>query len=69
MFKHLVAPIEVKAIRVNDAAKLVGISRSTFYLQLKNPRFPQGCKLGRARVWLPTELIGWLQKGSRGGSR
>jgi predicted DNA-binding transcriptional regulator AlpA len=67
MFPDLITPIEAKAIRVRDAAKLLGLSRSAFYLQLKNPRFPQGCKLGRARVWLPTDLFAWVQQKSNKG--
>ena len=70
MLPDLVAPIEAKAIRAIDAARLLCLSRSAFYLQLKNPRFPQGCKLGRARVWLPTDLFAWIQqKSGKGGSR
>ncbi len=67
MSTDLIAPIEAKAIRAGEAARLLGLSRSSFYLQLKNPRFPQGCKLGRARVWLPTDLFGWIQKKSGNG--
>ena len=62
-----VESIEAKAIRTAQAAKLLGLSRSAFYLQLKNPKFPQGCKLGRARVWLPTDLLNWVQQNTRSG--
>jgi predicted DNA-binding transcriptional regulator AlpA len=67
MLPDLVTPIEARAIRAVEAARLLGLSRSAFYLQLKNPKFPQGCKLGRARVWLPTDLFNWIQQKSRSG--
>jgi predicted DNA-binding transcriptional regulator AlpA len=62
MSQDLVKPIEARAIRAVEAAKLLGLSRSAFYLLLKNPKFPQGCKLGRARVWLPIDLIEYLRR-------
>lgn len=70
MLPDLIMPVEARGIRAKDAARLLGISRSAFYLQLRNPKFPQGAKLGRARVWLPTDLFAWIQQMSRrGGSQ
>lgn len=52
-----------RAVRVREAAELLGISRSLFYILLASDKsFPQGVKLGRARVWMVSDLFAWLGK-------
>jgi predicted DNA-binding transcriptional regulator AlpA len=48
-------------VKAGKAAKLMGICRATFYEALKSPRFPQGTRIGRTRLWLPSDLHGWLR--------
>jgi predicted DNA-binding transcriptional regulator AlpA len=69
MVTNLVEPISNKAVRAREAAQLLSVSRATFYLLLKNRRFPQGTRLGRCRVWLPSDLIGWLQMNRLGSKK
>ncbi|MFM7113914.1 MAG: helix-turn-helix transcriptional regulator [Planctomycetota bacterium] len=52
-----------RAVRAREAAHLLGISRSLFYLlAAKEKSFPQGVKLGKARVWLISDLFNWLSQ-------
>ena len=55
-----------RAVRAREAAKLLGIGRSSFYLQLNaDSSFPQGTKIGRSRVWLVSDLFIWLERSSK----
>jgi predicted DNA-binding transcriptional regulator AlpA len=51
------------AVRAKEAAAILGISRSSLYQLLKRKGFPQGCKLGRIRIWLPTDLLEFVRQG------
>lgn len=55
------APLAVDAIR---AAKLCGVSRSTWLELCRSGRAPQGVKLGRCRRWILAELMAWLGAGA-----
>ncbi len=55
-----------RAVRAREAYKLLAIGRSSFYRQLNaDPSFPQGAKIGRARVWLVSDLFMWLKQSSK----
>ena len=69
MMNDLVELVPNKAVRAREAAKLLSVSRASIYILLKNRRFPQGTRLGRCRVWLPSDLIGWLQKNRLGSKK
>ena len=54
------APLLVDAL---SAARLLGISRTTWYGQLSAGRAPPGCRLGRCRRWSVVELEKWSAAG------
>lgn len=59
-----------RAVRAREAAELLGISRSLFYLTASgDPTFPQGAKIGRARVWMVTDLFDWLARKTKKQNR
>ena len=59
-----------RAVRAREAAELLGISRSLFYLTASgDPTFPQGAKIGRARVWMVTDLFDWLARKTKKPNR
>lgn len=51
-------------IRAVEAAKMIGISRPTFYVYLRRPELgmPIGIKLGGAVVYSVAEIEAWMQK-------
>jgi predicted DNA-binding transcriptional regulator AlpA len=52
-----------RAVRAKEAASILGIGRSTFFVLMRTePGFPKGANLGRTRVWLISDLFAWLRK-------
>ena len=52
-------------LRIKDASLLIGISKSMFWKLWSEQRgFPQGKKLGNARirVWSSAELLRWVER-------
>ncbi len=66
-----IAPVVNRTVDIKGAAEILGISRATVYvLMAREKMFPRGCKLGRRRVWLISDLFGFLEKRSQhNGSR
>jgi predicted DNA-binding transcriptional regulator AlpA len=61
-----IAPVTNRTVGVLEAAQILGISRALFYVLLAREKsFPRGCKLGRRRVWLVSDLFGFLEKRSQ----
>ncbi|MEN6336477.1 MAG: hypothetical protein ABFE01_19660 [Phycisphaerales bacterium] len=51
------------------AARLIGVSRSTFLrMDSKGQVGPKSLRLSRRRVWIRSELVAWIETG-RGCSR
>jgi predicted DNA-binding transcriptional regulator AlpA len=60
---------EPLTLDASAAAKLVGISRSTFLrLDSTGGIGPRSIRLSRRRVWIRSELVAWIETG-RGCSR
>jgi predicted DNA-binding transcriptional regulator AlpA len=55
------APLAVGAA---DAARMVGISRSSWLALVSAGRAPGGIRLGRRVVWRVGELSDWLEAGA-----
>jgi predicted DNA-binding transcriptional regulator AlpA len=64
-----VLPVPNRTVAIAEAAVVLGVSRSTVYNLLKIPGFPRGCKMGRRRVWLVSDLFRFLETHSKGGGR
>jgi len=47
-----------------EAAKMLAISRTTWYALLSAGRAPPGCRLGRCRRWSVLELGAWSAAGA-----
>lgn len=63
-----IAP-EPLTLDASAAAKLVGISRSTFLrLDSTGGIGPRSIRLSRRRVWIRSEIVAWIEHG-RGCSR
>ena len=50
-------------VGVTEAARLLGISRSTFYGLDAAGQIPVGVRLGRRRLWSVAELGDWVDAG------
>ena len=48
-----------RLIRLNELRQMIGVSRSTIYLMIKEGRFPQPIHLKRAAAWRLAEIIAW----------
>lgn len=62
---HLVTPLSVS---VEDAARIVGYSRSGVY-ELIGSGDLKAFKLGRRRLILMTELKAWIERAAKVGTR
>ena len=52
-----------RAIRAKEAATLLGIGVSTFWLWVKQGRLPKGTRLSsRCTIWLYTDIENFLTK-------
>jgi predicted DNA-binding transcriptional regulator AlpA len=54
---------EPLAVGAAEAARLCGISRSTFLAHLATGHVPLGVRIGRRRVWPIADLRAWLLAG------
>lgn len=54
------APLLVDA---EEAARLLSISRSTWYALVTSGRAPRGVRLGRCRRWSADDLRRWIEAG------
>ena len=52
------------AVGAADAAKMLGISRSSWLGMVSAGRAPGGIRLGRRVVWRVEELSDWLKTGA-----
>jgi len=58
------ATIEPLAVSVEDAARLIGLSKTAFYAGLNNGQIgPQGKKIGGRRLFSVSELSAWTSAG------
>ena len=53
-----------EGLRAPDAARFVGIGRSTWLRLAASGRVPPGVRIGRARVWSRSELADWIAAGA-----
>ncbi|HTV49182.1 MAG TPA: hypothetical protein VMG59_12140 [Phycisphaerae bacterium] len=58
------SPITPLAVGAADAAKLCGISRSTWLAQFSAGQTPLGFWIARRHLWLIDELRDWLAAGA-----
>jgi len=47
-------------IRFPSVQKMVGLGRTTIYERIKTGTFPRQIKLGRASVWVESEIQEWI---------
>jgi predicted DNA-binding transcriptional regulator AlpA len=52
------------AVSGTDAARLAGVSRSTWFRLVASGRAPRGLYLGSKRLWTVAELERWLAAGA-----
>lgn len=50
-----------RLIRLNELKQMIGVSRSTIYLMLKDGRFPQPVRFGRTTAWRMADVIAWQE--------
>ncbi|WP_223543709.1 helix-turn-helix domain-containing protein [Pseudomonas sp. BF-B-28] len=62
---HQIAPLSVS---VEDAARIVGYSRSGVYELIASGDL-KAFKLGRRRLILMTELKAWIERAAKNGAR
>ncbi|UZE10529.1 helix-turn-helix domain-containing protein [Pseudomonas sp. B21-053] len=62
---HQIAPLSVS---VEDAARIVGYSRSGVYELIASGDL-KAFKLGRRRLILMTELKAWIERAAKAGTR
>ncbi len=55
--------IDAEALAAPEAAKLCGVSRSTWLKLQASGRVPRPVRLGRCVRWLRSELLAWLAAG------
>ena len=48
-----------RLVRLTELTQMIGVSRSTIYLMVKQGRFPQPVHFGRTAAWRLAEVIGW----------
>lgn len=48
-----------RLVRLSELTQMIGVSRSTIYLMVKQGRFPQPVHFGRTSAWRLAEVIGW----------
>ncbi len=54
--------ISDRLLKADEVAELLGISRSTFYLNIREGDFPPGVLVGaKARRWRVSEVEAWVQ--------
>ncbi len=60
-----VAPADAEPLLIDaeEVARLLHVSRSTFYSLDASGRVPRGVKLGRLRRWSRNELCAWIAEG------
>ena len=58
------AKVEPLALAARDAAKLLGIGRTTFYRLHSSGRVPLPVRLGGSVRWYKPELQEWLAEGA-----
>lgn len=57
-------PNETLTVDAAGAARLVGVSRTSWYSLLAAGRAPEGLRLGGRRVWGREELAAWVAAGA-----
>jgi prophage regulatory protein len=48
-----------RLVRLSELTQMMGVSRSTIYLMVKQGRFPQPVHFGRTSAWRLTDIVGW----------
>lgn len=58
-----VYPVEPhRAVGLEEAQHILGIGTSLIYRLMRTDRkFPKGLKIGKARRWIASDLIAWLE--------
>lgn len=52
-----------KILRLPEVIEIIGLSKATIYLQMRNGTFPQSIHLGaNSRGWVLSEINSWLDQ-------
>ncbi len=51
----------LRLIRLPELNQLIGVSRSTIYLMMKQDRFPEAVHFKRAAAWRLADVMAWQQ--------
>ena len=52
----------MRLLRLPAVMELVGLRRSAIYLRCADGRFPQPRHVGRAAVWVSSEIDDWVRR-------
>lgn len=52
----------MRLLRFPAVMALVGLRRSAIYLRVADGRFPQPRHVGRATLWLASEISDWIRR-------
>ena len=59
----------LRVLRLGEVKDIVGVSKSTIYIWMKEGSFPERISLGSRSVgWLSTDIYEWLQHRPDAGS-
>ena len=59
----MVENLKERGLRVGEVAELMGVSRSLVWkLDKTDQHFPKGARIGRARVWLTSEIVAYMTR-------
>ncbi len=68
--KEMNFPIEPhRAVGLEETQYILGVGTSLIYrLMRTDKKFPKGIKIGKARRWIASDLIAWLESKKKGGA-
>ncbi len=57
-----IAPGAARIIRLPHVEAMCGVKKSFIYAEMAKGTFPRAVPLGRARGWLETEVLDWIEQ-------
>lgn len=58
-----------RAVRLSEVIQITGRSKTMVYEDIKVGRFPAGFLIGvKARAWMLSDVMGWLEARKQGGA-